>query len=60
LRRRIIEHGIPADFAAMLTALDDDIRAGAEDRVTDTVERITGRPARTFAAFVDQEMQCGS
>ncbi|WP_067544334.1 NmrA family NAD(P)-binding protein [Nocardia crassostreae] len=52
-----IEHGLPADFAAMLAGLDDEIRGGAEDRVADTVERITGRPPRGFAEFVAEELQ---
>ncbi|MGY0501080.1 NmrA family NAD(P)-binding protein [Nocardia sp. FBN12] len=56
LRTRIVEFGIPEEFAGMLAALDDDIRGGAEDRVTDTVEQVTGRPARAFAAFVEREM----
>lgn len=49
---RIAAQGIPADFAAVLAALDVDIRAGSEDRVTDAVERVTGRPARSFRTFV--------
>ncbi|MGW4796971.1 NAD-dependent epimerase/dehydratase family protein [Nonomuraea sp. NPDC004297] len=40
--------GLPADYAAVLAALDDDLRGGSEDRVTDTVERVTGRPPRAF------------
>ncbi|WP_030674148.1 NAD-dependent epimerase/dehydratase family protein [Streptomyces sp. NRRL B-1347] len=41
--------GMPAAFAELLAALDDGISRGAEDRVTDTVERVTGTPPRTFA-----------
>lgn len=54
--QRIAAHGIPADFARVLAALDADIRDGAEDRVTDTVARVTGRPARGFAAYVAAEL----
>jgi uncharacterized protein YbjT (DUF2867 family) len=54
--QRIAAHGVPADFAGVLAALDADIRDGAEDRVTDTVERVTGRPARGFTAFVAAEL----
>jgi uncharacterized protein YbjT (DUF2867 family) len=57
LARHFTGHGVPADFAALLAALDDDIRAGAEDRVTDTVERITGRPARGFRDFAESEIR---
>ena len=44
--------GFPADFAALHAALDEAIRHGAEDRVTDTVPRITGRPARPMRDFL--------
>lgn len=43
---------LPKKFAAILAALDEDIRGGAEDRVTTTVEDVTGRPARSFRDFV--------
>jgi uncharacterized protein YbjT (DUF2867 family) len=48
--------GLPAEFAAFLAALDEDIRGGVEDRVTDVVERVTGRPARSFREFVEAEI----
>lgn len=51
----IAAQGIPAEFAAVLAGLDTDIRHGSEDRVTDTVERVTGRPARSFREFVRVE-----
>lgn len=53
---RLTEHGIPPEFAAVLAALDEDISGGSEDRVTDTVERVTGRPARSFRMFAETEM----
>ncbi|GAA2809455.1 NAD(P)H-binding protein [Crossiella cryophila] len=43
LTQRHIAAGYPPDFAALLAGLDEDIRQGAEDRVTDTVRRLTGR-----------------
>ncbi|WP_030680018.1 NmrA family NAD(P)-binding protein [Streptomyces rimosus] len=46
----------PADFAALLADLDRSIADGAEDRTTDTVERMTGRPPRSFADFAEAEM----
>ncbi|QZY17290.1 NAD(P)H-binding protein [Streptomyces decoyicus] len=46
--------GIPAEFAALLAGLDRAIAGGAEDRVTDTVERLTGRPPRSFRAFAEE------
>jgi uncharacterized protein YbjT (DUF2867 family) len=53
--RGITAHGIPAEFANVLAAMDVDIRDGAEDRVTCTVENVTGRPARSFGAFAAKE-----
>ncbi|MFD8788603.1 NAD(P)H-binding protein [Kitasatospora sp. NPDC059599] len=47
---------IPAEFAAMLADMDRAIADGAEDRVTDTVQRLTGRPPRTFRALVEREL----
>ncbi|MEV5240115.1 NAD(P)H-binding protein [Streptomyces cinnamoneus] len=47
---------IPAEFAALLAGMDHAIAAGAEDRTTDTVQRLTGRPPRTFRAFAEREM----
>jgi uncharacterized protein YbjT (DUF2867 family) len=49
--------GIPAEFARVLAALDEDIRRGAEDRVTTAVEEVTGRPARSFRAFTEEEIR---
>ena len=41
--------GVPAEFAALLADMDVAISAGSEDRVTDVVRRVTGRPARSVA-----------
>lgn len=46
----------PPEFAAILAALDAGIAAGSEDRVTDTVARVTGRPPRDFRTFVHKEL----
>ncbi|WP_051853415.1 NAD(P)H-binding protein [Streptomyces aureocirculatus] len=51
LTAHLTELGIPADYARLLAAFDDAIAEGAEDRVTDTVARLTGRPPRAFADF---------
>lgn len=45
---------VPVEFAAMLAGLDRAIAEGAEDRVTDTVQRLTGRPPRAFRAHLEQ------
>ncbi|MFJ8433852.1 NAD(P)H-binding protein [Kitasatospora sp. NPDC094019] len=51
---------IPLEFATMLAGMDRAIADGAEDRTTDTVERLTGRPPGTLRAFVERELRCGS
>ncbi|MEU6224141.1 NmrA family NAD(P)-binding protein [Streptomyces sp. NPDC047042] len=43
---------IPPEFASMLAGMDRAIAEGSEDRVTDTVQRLTGRPPRTFRALL--------
>ncbi|WAS96448.1 NAD(P)H-binding protein [Nannocystis punicea] len=47
---RLVAAGMPADYAAMLGALEQAIAGGAEDRVTDEVLRRTGRPPRSLRA----------
>ncbi|MCR6481826.1 NmrA family NAD(P)-binding protein [Amycolatopsis sp. OK19-0408] len=54
---RVAASGVPAEFAAVLAALDEDIRRGTEDRVTPAVEQLTGRPARSFTTFVEEEIR---
>ncbi|HEX6340668.1 NmrA family NAD(P)-binding protein [Umezawaea sp.] len=56
LTRHLAASGLPAEFAAFLAALDEDVRGGSEDRVTDAVDRVTGRPARAFREFVEAEV----
>ncbi|WP_327675775.1 MULTISPECIES: NmrA family NAD(P)-binding protein [unclassified Streptomyces] len=51
---------LPLEFAEMLADMDRAISAGAEDRVTDTVQRLTGRPARTFRAVLERELRRSS
>ncbi|MEU9129344.1 NAD(P)H-binding protein [Kitasatospora sp. NPDC048540] len=48
---------IPLEFATMLAGMDRAIADGAEDRTTDTVERLTGRPPGTFRDFVEREVR---
>lgn len=44
--------GIPAAFADAVTAIEASVRDGREDQVSTDVLDLTGRPPRTFAAFV--------
>ena len=47
----MLEHGQPSYFADGLTTLYGQLAEGAQSRVTDTIEALTGRPARSFADF---------
>ncbi|WP_051833660.1 NAD(P)H-binding protein [Streptomyces katrae] len=47
---------VPAEFAAMLAGMDRAIAEGAEDRTTDTVQRLTGRPPHGFRAVAEREL----
>ncbi len=49
--RHMMGVGIPERYARLLVQLDEAIRRGAEDRVTQTVSRVTGREPRSFEAF---------
>ncbi|MER7734599.1 NAD(P)H-binding protein [Streptomyces erythrochromogenes] len=51
---------IPLEFATMLAAMDRAIADGAEDRTSDTVERLTGRPPGTLRAFVERELRAAA
>lgn len=45
------DHGMPVDYAAMVVAHMTAIREGRAAGVTDDVERVTGRPATSFADY---------
>ncbi|MCO5997956.1 NmrA family NAD(P)-binding protein [Actinoallomurus rhizosphaericola] len=51
---------MPPAFAAMLAGMDRAIAEGSEDRTTDTVLRLTGRPPRAFRALLEEEMPWSS
>ncbi|MFE2605600.1 NmrA family NAD(P)-binding protein [Streptomyces mirabilis] len=55
LRDRWAEE-ILLEFATMLAGMDRAIADGAEDRTSDTVQRLTGRPPGTFRAFAEREL----
>lgn len=46
---------LPLEFAELLAGMDRAIAEGAEDRTTDTVERLTGRPPRSFRDVLERE-----
>jgi len=51
-RASMVAAGIPDAYAGFLAALEASIADGTEDRTTDAVLRITGRPPRSFRALV--------
>jgi uncharacterized protein YbjT (DUF2867 family) len=44
--------GVPSDFAQVLASLDEAISRGVEDRVTNTVEEVTGRRPTDMRTFL--------
>jgi len=53
-REQMISTGMPAEIAEALTEFMTDVRAGRSATVSDAVMKVTGRPARTFAAWVHE------
>jgi (4-alkanoyl-5-oxo-2,5-dihydrofuran-3-yl)methyl phosphate reductase len=53
-REQMISTGMPAEIAAALTEFMADVRAGRSATVSDAVMKITGHPARTFAAWAHE------
>ncbi|MBL1091501.1 MULTISPECIES: NAD(P)H-binding protein [Streptomyces] len=47
---------MPLEFATMLADMDRAIAGGAEDRITDSVQRVTGRPPHDFRAVAVREL----
>lgn len=48
----LVAQGVPLEFATGLGEAELQVRAGFEDRVTDVVERLTGRPPRSYRGFL--------
>jgi ergot alkaloid biosynthesis protein len=51
LAERFVGQGMDPAYARILAGMDTAIAGGSEDRTTDTVLRVTGRPPRSFEAF---------
>lgn len=54
--QQLIGDGLPEHYAKFLTFLEVSAAQGAEDRMDDAVERVTGRPPQNFDAFAQQHM----
>ncbi|MFB1047721.1 NAD(P)H-binding protein [Streptomyces chrestomyceticus] len=55
-RDRLAAAGVPGEFATLLADLDRSVADGSEDRTTDTVERLTGHPPRSFLTYAQEEL----
>lgn len=54
LAQRFAGQGMAPEYAAVLAAMDTAIAAGAEDRMTDEVLRVTNHPPTSFQEFAAQ------
>lgn len=54
----MVEAGMPSFVAQQICAIFAHARTGAASRVTPTVEALTGRPPRSFAAFARAHAHC--
>lgn len=52
--QKYIEHGVSEDRARFLTYLELLSADNAENKTNDVVEKVTGRPGRTFDAFAEE------
>jgi ergot alkaloid biosynthesis protein len=57
LQDQMIKAGMTNDYAEFMVGLDKEIQKGAENRITDTVERITGRKPRSLDEFATMHAQ---
>lgn len=57
LRERYIKAGLSPDYAGFMSELDEKIKNGKENRITDTVERITGKKPRSLADFANEHAE---
>jgi festuclavine dehydrogenase len=47
--------GLPPDFASMLAAMEEDVAAGGEERLSNAVKEVTGSSPVRFHDFVVRE-----
>jgi hypothetical protein len=52
--QRFLGFGMPEHYANFLTFLETSAAKGAEERMNDAVEELTGRPPQTFGSFAQQ------
>ncbi|KAL1742140.1 hypothetical protein HDZ31DRAFT_43884 [Schizophyllum fasciatum] len=54
MEKKFIEMGVPEDYAPILAGMDVAISKGSEERLSDAVERVTGRPPKSFRTFAQE------
>jgi uncharacterized protein YbjT (DUF2867 family) len=52
LTAAIESSGVPREYARVLAEMDAEIAGGSEERITTTVQDVTGRPPRSFRDFL--------
>lgn len=50
----LTSRGVPEETSNMLAAMDIAIKNGMEDRLNDTVEKVTGKKPMTFREFAEK------
>lgn len=53
----LTSHGLPDFFAQFLAYIEAATANGAEERTNDVVERLAGRPPKTFDAFARENKE---
>lgn len=54
---RFVQTGVPEAYSKPLAAMDTAIGHGSEERLNDVVQTVTGRPAKTFREFAEENRQ---
>ncbi|KAL8645027.1 MAG: hypothetical protein Q9210_006943 [Variospora velana] len=52
---RFTSLGVPEEYAKFLAGKDTKIKQGGEEYLNDTVEKVTGRPPKTFREFAEEK-----
>ncbi|KAL8928266.1 MAG: hypothetical protein Q9208_001976 [Pyrenodesmia sp. 3 TL-2023] len=54
LAERYTKFGVPEEYAKILAEKDTNIKNGGEEHLNDTVEKVTGKPPKTFREFAEE------
>lgn len=50
-----MKFGVPEGYAKILAEKDTNIKNGGEEHLNDTVEKVTGKPPKTFREFAEEK-----